>query len=100
MSDKIQKSDFISLRVFFPLKWTNWKIRPIGVSGGLMLSGARPNRGHDDVTNRSLKKSHTKEDLPQSEKNIFFSIFYDFRDLRKIEIEKRKLRILEAGDFD
>ena len=45
------------------------------------------------------KKSHTKEDLPQSEK-LFFSIFYDFRDLRKIEIEKRKLRILEAGDFD
>ena len=66
-----------------------------------MLSGARPNRGHDDVTNRSLKKSHTKEDLPQTEKkNIFFSIFYDFRDLRKIEIEKRKSRILEAGDFD
>ena len=65
-----------------------------------MVSGARPNRGHDDVTNRSLKKSHTKEDLPQSEKNIFFRFFYDFRDLRKIEIEKRKLRILEAGDFD
>ena len=75
MSDKIQKSDFISLRVFFPLKWTNWKIRPIGVSGGLMLSGARPNRGHDDVTNRSLKKSHTKEDLPQSEKIFFFRFF-------------------------
>ena len=40
-----------------------------------MVSGARPNRGHDDVTNRSLKKSHTKEDLPQSEKIFFFRFF-------------------------
>lgn len=64
-----------------------------------MVSGARPNRGHDDVTNRSLKKISHKRGPPPKWKNIF-SIFYDFRDLRKIEIEKRKLRILEAGDFD
>ena len=44
----------------------------MGVSGGLMVSGARPNRGHDDVTNRSLKKSHTKEDLPQANKNRWY----------------------------
>ena len=66
-----------------------------------MVSGARPNRGHDDVTNRSLKKNLTqKRTSPKVKKIFFFSIFYDFRDLRKIEIEKRKLRILEAGDFD
>jgi len=47
-----------------------------------------------------LSKNLTQKRTSPKLKKIFVSIFYDFRDLRKIEIEKRKLRILEAGDFD
>ena len=79
MSDKIQKSDFISLRVFFPL-WNG----PIGKSDQWEYPEVWWWVERDQIVAMMTsltdlsKKSHTKEDLPQSEKNIFFFDFLWF----------------------